>query len=73
MPDGKIIRRLYAFDADLKNTYGQAFVNGDVNTGRIHHRILAGVDLGSKEGLYDWGQSFRLDSASWAFLRTSCA
>ncbi|WP_298733640.1 TonB-dependent siderophore receptor [uncultured Chitinophaga sp.] len=64
LPDGKVIRRLYAFDADLKNTYGQAFVNGDLNTGRIHHRILAGVDLGSKEGLYDWGQSALLDSAN---------
>lgn len=62
--DGKIIRMLYAFDADLKNTYGQAFVNGEVNTGRIHHRILAGVDLGSKEALYDWGQLFQLDSAN---------
>lgn len=62
--DGKAIRRLYAFDADMKNTYGQAFVNGDVHTGKIHHRILAGVDVGSKEALYDWGQSGLIDSAN---------
>ncbi len=64
LPNGKVIRDLYAFDADMKNTYGQAFVNGDVHTGKVHHRILAGVDVGSKEALYDWGQMAPLDSAN---------
>ncbi|MRG48506.1 TonB-dependent siderophore receptor [Chitinophaga sp. SYP-B3965] len=63
-PDGKVIRDLYSFDGHIKNTYGQAFVNGDVNTGKVHHRILAGVDVGSKEALYDWGQMFQIDSAN---------
>jgi iron complex outermembrane receptor protein len=63
-PEGKILRDLYIFDGDIKNTYGQVFVNGDVNTGKVHHRILAGVDIGSKEALYDWGQMAPLDSAN---------
>lgn len=68
LPEGKVIRDLYTFDADIKNTYGQAFVNGDVTTGRIHHRILAGLDVGSKEALYDWGQVFQLDSANGGYF-----
>lgn len=67
LSDGNIIRRLYSFDADIKNTYGQAFVNGDVTTGAVRHRILAGLDVGSKEGLYDWGQSHQLDSVNGYF------
>lgn len=64
LPGGKVIRDLYNFDGHIKNTYGQAFVNGDVHTGKVHHRILAGVDVGSKEALYDWGQVHSLDSAN---------
>lgn len=35
---------------------GQFFVNGDVETGRIKHRILAGVDMGDKDYYHDWAQ-----------------
>ncbi|MFT3737811.1 MAG: TonB-dependent receptor [Breznakibacter sp.] len=35
---------------------GQFFVNGDVNTGVIGHRILAGIDMGDKDFYHDWSQ-----------------
>lgn len=35
---------------------GQFFVNGDVETSRIKHRILAGVDMGDKDYYHDWAQ-----------------
>lgn len=35
---------------------GQFFVNGDVETGKIKHRILAGVDMGDKDYYHDWAQ-----------------
>lgn len=35
---------------------GQFFVNGDVKTGSIGHRILAGVDMGDKNFYHDWSQ-----------------
>ncbi|WP_428661359.1 TonB-dependent siderophore receptor [Runella sp.] len=35
---------------------GQFFVNGDVNTGNIKHRLLAGVDMGDKDFYHDWSQ-----------------
>ena len=36
---------------------GQFFVNGDVATGKIKHRILAGVDMGDKDFYHDWNQA----------------
>ena len=35
---------------------GQFFVNGDVATGKIKHRILAGIDMGDKDFYHDWSQ-----------------
>lgn len=35
---------------------GQFFLNGDVETGRIKHRILAGLDMGDKVYYHDWSQ-----------------
>lgn len=35
---------------------GQFFVNGDVKTGSIGHRILAGIDMGDKNFYHDWSQ-----------------
>ena len=39
------------------NKLGQFFVNGDVKTGAVTHRILTGLDMGHKEYLHDWSQS----------------
>jgi len=36
---------------------GQFFVNGDVNTGVVKHRILAGLDMGDKDFYHDWSQA----------------
>ena len=36
---------------------GQFFVNGDVQTGKLKHRILAGVDLGDNTSYQDYWQS----------------
>ncbi|MDZ7936506.1 MAG: TonB-dependent receptor [Emticicia sp.] len=35
---------------------GQFFVNGDVATGKLKHRILAGVDMGDNDFYHDWNQ-----------------
>lgn len=35
---------------------GQFFVNGDVQTGGIKHRILTGIDMGNKDFYHDWSQ-----------------
>lgn len=36
---------------------GQMFVNGEVTTGNVGHKILAGIDLSSKDYYHDWSQS----------------
>jgi iron complex outermembrane receptor protein len=35
---------------------GQLFVNGDMVTGKIKHRILSGLDMGNKDFYHDWDQ-----------------
>lgn len=35
---------------------GQFFVNGDVQTGAFHHRILGGIDMSDKTFYHDWSQ-----------------
>jgi len=63
-PDGTIIRNIGIWDAKSKMTMGQVFLNGSVNTGFVHHNILAGLDMANKEYLADWGQSHDLDDTS---------
>ncbi|MBT29943.1 MAG: TonB-dependent siderophore receptor [Thalassobius sp.] len=65
--DGKILRAVSSWDAKSKMTLGQVFVNGDVTTGSVRHRILGGLDLGNKEYFADWGQYHMLDSVGAEF------
>lgn len=65
--DGTMIRSVGIWDAKSQMTLGQAFVNGTVNTGKLVHRVLAGVDVGNKEYFADWSQSHALDSAGAEF------
>lgn len=39
---------------------GQAFVNGEVKTGAVNHKMLSGVDLSEKTFFHDWMQSFTM-------------
>nr|WP_295933476.1 TonB-dependent receptor [uncultured Dyadobacter sp.] len=66
-PNGTMIRSVGIWDAKSEMTLAQAFVNGDVKTGTVKHRILGGIDVGSKNYFADWAQSFALDSAGAEF------
>ncbi|RIJ37059.1 TonB-dependent receptor [Pontibacter oryzae] len=59
--NGNMQRTLSGWDALNRSKFGQLFVNGEVQTGAISHRILGGLDLGDKEYLADWSQYFVLD------------
>ncbi|PJJ09017.1 iron complex outermembrane receptor protein [Flavobacterium sp. 1] len=39
---------------------GQAFVNGEAQTGSVSHKILGGFDMSDKTYYHDWSQSFTL-------------
>lgn len=56
-----MIRRLGYWEADNTMKFGQAFLNGLIKTGNVNHKILAGLDLGSKKYLADWSQRYNLD------------
>jgi iron complex outermembrane receptor protein len=61
-PDGTMIRRLSYWEGSNVMRFGQVYLNGYEKTGKISHRILAGLDLGSKKYLADWGYSHVLDA-----------
>lgn len=62
LADGRVVRKSDIWDATSRMTLGQVFVNGNVQTGAVKHRILAGLDFGKKNYYADWNQSFVLDS-----------
>ncbi len=55
--DGDIQRGMSIWDALSESKMGQVFVNGDVTTGPVRHRILGGVDLSQKDYYADWHQT----------------
>ncbi|MDJ1506340.1 TonB-dependent receptor [Xanthocytophaga agilis] len=65
--DGTMIRAVGNWDAESNYKFGQIFLNGDVQTGAVHHRILAGLDLGTKKYIADFYQYHVLDSAGAEF------
>lgn len=64
---GEIIRNVGIWDAESNMYLGQIFLNGKFNTGPVTHKVLGGVDLGSKDYAADWGQSHDLDTVDNPF------
>lgn len=44
---------------------GQMFVNGEVRTGGITHKLLGGLDVSNKEYFHDWNQGAALGAADF--------
>lgn len=65
--DGTMIRGVSIWDAASGMTMGQVFVNGKERTGSITHKILAGLDVGTKDYQADWSQYHLLDSVGAEF------
>lgn len=65
--DGTIIRNIGIWDAQSNMTMAQAFINGTLQTGKINHKILAGIDMGAKQYYADWSQSHDLDDTAHYF------
>ncbi|MGV3560441.1 TonB-dependent siderophore receptor [Larkinella arboricola] len=61
---GEVYRTVGIWDAINESKFGQVFVNGEVTTGPVAHRILGGLDLGTKRYIADFNTSFpQYDSA----------
>jgi iron complex outermembrane receptor protein len=63
-PDGTIIRNIGIWDSRSRMSMGQLFLNGEVRTGFVNHKILAGLDMANKEYIADWSQSHDLDDTT---------
>jgi iron complex outermembrane receptor protein len=61
--DGTLHRKVSIWDAFNEAKLGQFFVNGKLVSGGVNHRILGGLDMGNKNYIADWGQSFDLIGA----------
>ncbi|QDH80541.1 TonB-dependent receptor [Echinicola soli] len=66
--EANLVRYVSIWDALNENAFGQVYVNGEVKTGAVNHRILAGFDVGTKEYIADWSQSHQLDSANGGYF-----
>ncbi len=51
-----IYRGIANWDYLGESKVGQFFVNGDIYTGKLRHRILAGIDMSDKTFFHDWSQ-----------------
>lgn len=67
----KVIRRETIGDALMTMKFGQLYLNGDFNTGAVHHKILTGVEIADKKYWGDWNQSLALDDKDHMFDETS--
>ncbi|WP_278372472.1 TonB-dependent siderophore receptor [Segatella bryantii] len=54
----------YVTNADVLNEmkFGQIYLNGKAQTGKVSHKIMTGLDMNNKHAWYDWSQSYALDS-----------
>jgi iron complex outermembrane receptor protein len=55
-------RGISIWDYEGESKVGQFFVNGDLQTGSVRHRILAGIDMGDKLFYHDWMQGGSIGS-----------
>ncbi|TWP31550.1 TonB-dependent siderophore receptor [Apibacter muscae] len=70
-PDGTMIRRVTLSQSSNIMKFGQVYLNGNMKTGVISHKILAGLDLGSKKYMADWNQWQDLDTEEHPFNTNS--
>ena len=65
--DGTMIRATSSWEAKSTMAMAQVFINGELTTGPVRHRILSGIDMANKAYFADWGQYHMLDSAGAEF------
>ena len=62
-----MVRGISIWDASSTAKFGQVLLTGELQTGAIHHRILAGLDASDKEYIADWNQNHNLDTEDSKF------
>ncbi|MFD1140484.1 TonB-dependent siderophore receptor [Larkinella insperata] len=64
---GEVYRTVGIWDALDNSKFGQIFVNGEVTTGPVTHRILGGLDLGTRKYMADWSSTFQQYDSAFVF------
>jgi len=59
--NGLMKRRYNYWEAVNDQVFSQLFINGNVKTGNIGHKILVGLDNAKKKYSADWSQGFDMD------------
>lgn len=63
--DSLMQRGMSIWDVSGISKMGQMFVNGEITSGKVVHKILAGADMGNKDYYHDWNQGAPLGSADF--------
>lgn len=63
--DSLMQRGISIWDVLGVSKMGQMFLNGEVKTGAVSHKILAGLDMSNKDYYHDWNQGAALGGADF--------
>ena len=63
--DSLLQRGISSWDILGLTKIGQMFINGEVKTGNITHKILGGLDMSNKDYYHDWNQGAALGAANF--------
>lgn len=63
--DSLMQRGISIWDALALNKTGQMFLNGELQSGSVSHKVLFGVDMGHKDYYADWNQGAALGDSNF--------
>jgi len=63
--DSLMQRGISIWDALALNKTGQMFLNGNLNTGAVAHKLLLGIDMANKDYYGDWNQAAPLGDSNF--------
>lgn len=63
--DSLMQRGLSIWDVIGVSKMGQMYLNGELQTGRVSHKILGGIDMSNKDYYHDWNQGGPLGGADF--------
>lgn len=63
--DSLMQRGISIWDVEGRSKMGQMYVNGEVRTGLVSHKILAGLDMSNKDYYHDWNQAANLGDSTF--------
>lgn len=67
--DSLMQRGISIWDALALNKTGQMFLNGVLPTGAVNHKLLFGIDMGSKDYYADWNQGANLGDSNFNIFK----